>query len=86
VIEVSDGIYRHEKGRQSIYWRYDPTYKGSSRKEIVHFHDDQGLFEFFVSFMTLFFTWVISSFWETPIELGKNEALHWISIRPAKPI
>lgn len=86
IIDISDGVYRYDKGRQSIYWRYDPNYRGSSSKEIDRFPDDQGLFAFVLALITLFVTWIGSLFWVTPIQEGKNEVIHWISIRPAKPI
>jgi hypothetical protein len=86
MIDVSDGIYRYDKGRQSIYWRYDPNYRGSSSKDFDPFDDDQGLYGFVVSFITLFFTWIFSLFRVAPIQMGKNEVIHWISIRPSKPI
>lgn len=86
VIEVSDGIYRYHKGRQSIYWRYDTNYRGTSSKETNEFHDEEGLFEFVVSLATFFMTWLLSLFWIAPTERNKKEIVHWIHIRPAKEI
>ena len=84
VIEVSDGIYRYDKGRQTIYWRYDPQYKGKTRKEFDQFYDeDEGIFEFIISLMNLFLVWIFSFIWISPIRIDdNNEVIHWIYIHP----
>ena len=83
-IEISDGIFRYDKERQSLYWRYDQDYDGKYGRDVEHFYEDEGIIDFVGSFISLFILMISQLFFIETTPKVNDQIVHWLYIRPAQ--
>ena len=88
-ISVSDGIWRYDQEKETLYWQYDLSYRNYQRMQEKFIDDDDDLYELLyislmplILFLSLFFNW--PSPYARSNECDRLDInYHWIHIRPS---
>ena len=90
LVSVSDGVWKYDPDKQTLYWEYDRTYASTTRMEYAMINDDDKLISILSSVVSLFgsvlsfiFGGLSKSKSRKRTESVGRDVVHWIHIRPA---